>query len=44
MHASCSTAAPFNLCRALLFAFCEGGSEVALWCDVAIPRLPQASS
>lgn len=44
MHASCSTAAPFNLCRSLLFAFCEGGSEVVLWCDVAIPRLPQASS
>lgn len=44
MHASCSTAAPFNLCRALLLAFCEGGSEVVLWCDVAISRLPQASS
>lgn len=44
MHISCSTAAPFNLCRALLFAFYEGGSEVVLWCDVAIPRLPQASS
>lgn len=44
MHVSCSTAAPFNLCRSLLFAFCEGGSEVVLGCDVAIPRLPQASS
>lgn len=44
MHVSCSTAAPFNLCRALLFAFYEGGSEVILWRDVAISRLPQVSS
>lgn len=44
MHVSCSTAAPFNLCRALQFAFCEGGSEMILWHDVAISRLPQASS